>query len=409
MTSQTPSVTTDQVIAFRLRNHGLLDRAPVTELEQVVGACGIQDSPPGSTALALHARTALTPDDLSDAVGTRKSLVTTWAMRGAPFLVPTEDAAVFTTGVLPPTETGRLHLIRGVERDLDRLNLTLDEATGLVREEIRGVLAGRQLTVTELGEEIAPGIAGHLPEDARGVWDSEGPHAAGQPVGEAVVHFVLRILTLDGVICMVPGRGSRFSLVDDWCGAPFPTVEPTAARAELLRRYLHCYGPSTRADFASWLGVTATDAKAWWNLLTDDLTEVDHAGRRSWALTTDLDGLLGDATFPGDAVRFLPPRDPYMQCRDRGTLVAKEYHRRVWAPVGAPGTILVGGRIAGVWRPKKSGTSLTVRVSPFRSLPPSTVEALAQEAESLGPFRGADRVTLAVRTPGAAATTASSA
>lgn len=396
MTSQTPSVTTDQVIAFRLRNHGLLDRAPVTELAQAVGTCGIQDSPPGSAALALHARVDLTPEDLSAAVSTQKSLVTTWSMRGAPFLIPTRDAAVFTTGVLPPTEAGRLHLIRGVERDLDQLSLTLDRATALVREEIHDVLAGRQLTVTELGGEIAPRVAGHLPEAARDVWDSEGPHAAGQPVGEAVVHFVLRILTLEGVICIVPGRGSRFSLVDEWCGAPFPTMEPTAARTELLRRYLHCDGPSTRSDFAAWQGVTATDAKAWWDLLADELTELDHAGRRAWALTTDVDDLLGDASFPGDAVRFLPPRDPYTQCRDRETLVAKEHHRTVWAPVGAPGTILVGGRIAGVWRPKKSGRSLTVTVSPFSPLSPSTVEALEQEAESLGPYRGVDRVVLTV-------------
>lgn len=399
MTSQTPSVTTDQVIAFRLRNHGLLERAPLTELGHVVGACGLQDSPPGSAALALNARTDLTPEDLSAAVSTRKSLVTTWSMRGAPFLIPTEDAAVFTTGVLPPTGEGRLHLIRGVEQALDRLSLTLDEATGLVRDEIRDVLTGRQLTVTELGEQIAPRISGHLPDTARDVWNSEGPHAAGQPVGEAVAHFVLRILTLEGVLCIVPGKGSRFSLVDDWCGAPFPTMGPSAARAELLRRYLHSYGPSTRSDFAAWLGVTATDAKAWWDPVAEDLTEVDQAGRRAWILTADLDDLLGDALFPADAVRLLPPHDPYTQCRDRETVVAKEHHRTVWAPVGAPGTILVNGRVTGVWRPRKSGRSLTVTISPFSSLPPSTVTALEEEAESLGPFRGVDRVTLTVRTP----------
>jgi hypothetical protein len=399
VTSQIPSVTTDQVIAFRLRGQGLLDRAPLTDLERVVGACGLQDSPPGSAALALNARTDLAPDDLADAVCTRKSLVTTWAMRGAPFLIPARDAAVFTTGVLPPTEEGRLHLIRGVGQSLDRLSLALDEATGLVRDEIRDVLTGRQLTVTELGEEIAPLIAGHLPDAARGVWESEGPHAAGQPVGEAVVHFVLRILTLDGVLCIVPGEGSRFSLVEDWCGTPFPTMEPSAARTELLRRYLHSYGPSTRSDFAAWLGVTATDAKSWWDPVAEDLTEVDQAGRRAWVLTADLEDLRGDASFPDDAVRLLPPHDPYTQCRDRETIVEKEHHRTVWAPVGAPGTVLVDGHVAGVWRPKKSGRSLTLTVSPFSSLPPSTVTALEEEAVGLGPFRGVDRVALTVRTP----------
>lgn len=399
-----PHVTTDQVIAFRLRNHGLLDRAPLADLERVAGACGIQDSPPGSAALALNARVDITPDDLSTAVSSRKSLVTTWAMRGAPFLIPVEDAAVFTTGVLPPTEEGRLHLIRGVEQSLDRLSLTLDEATDLVREEIVDVLGGRQLTVTELGEEIAPRIAGKLSDTARDVWESEGPHAAGQPVGEAVVHFVLRILTLEGVVCIVPGRGSRFSLVDDWCGRPFPTVEPATARAELLRRYLHCYGPSTRAEFAAWLGVTATDAKAWWDPMTDDLTEVDQAGRRAWILTSDLEDLRGDASFPEDSARLLPPRDPCTQCRDRETIVTEEHHRKVWAPVGAPGTVLVDGHIAGVWRPKKSGKSLTLNVSPFSSLSASALDILEQEAVRLGPFRGAERVTVDLNQPAGGST-----
>lgn len=401
-----PHVTADQVISFRLRSHHLIDRAPLDDLPPVAGACGIQDSPPGSAALALNARTEITPAVLTDHLD-RHTVVTTWAMRGAPLLVPVEDAAVFTTGVLPPTQAGRLHLIRGVEQSLTRLSMGLDEVTDLVRVEVSGVLTGRLLTVNELGEEVAPRVAARLPDATREVWDSEGPHAKGQPVGEAVVHFVLRLLTLEGLVCLAPstgtasGRGGRFTLVQELTGGPFPPMDPEAARAKLLRRYLHCYGPSTRADFAAWLGVTATDARAWWDLLTADSgegTEVTVDGRRAWCLSTDLPTLTADTDLPGTPgsphVRFLPPHDPYVQGRDRTTLVEKSRHRDVWKTVGAPGTVLLDGRIAATWRPKTSGRTLTVTISPFTPLSDTARAAFRNEADRLGPFRGADRVSV---------------
>lgn len=124
----------DNVIAFRLARHGLLQRDGGEDLEDAVARCGLQNSPPGSAALALNARIdGLAPEILDKELTERKSLVLTWAMRGAPFLIPVSDAAVFTTGVLPPTETGRLHLIRGVEHALTELSLGLNEVTDLIR------------------------------------------------------------------------------------------------------------------------------------------------------------------------------------------------------------------------------------------------------------------------------------
>lgn len=333
----------DQVITFRLARHGLLQRTGSEELEQTVARCGLQNSPPGSAALALTARIdGLTPEALDAELTERKSLVLTWAMRGAPFLVPVSDAAVFTTGVLPPTETGRLHLIRGVEHALTELSLGLDEVTDLIRPDVRAALTGRHLDVTEIGEVVAPRTAERLSGPARQTWLAEGPYAAGQPLGEGVVHFVLRLLALEGLICIVPATGgSPFALVEEWFGGPFATMDPELARAELLRRYLRSYGPSTRAEFAAWLGVTAGDAKAWWEPLADGLTEVtvdqpDGSTRRAWIIAEDAALLEQAPALPGaggtaDAseVRFLPVSDPYTQCRDRETIVAKEHHRSV--------------------------------------------------------------------------------
>ena len=380
------------VIAFRLGAHYLTERLGENGLLDAAGRCGIQNSPPGSALLALHARVRnLTQEQLADAVAEEKSLLQTWCMRGSPFYFPASDAPVFTTGVLPPTDEAMRHFIFGVEPALDRLDMSLTGTVELTGAEIGDVLSGRQLAINELGAEIAERIARELPKKQRDIWEEEGPFAPGQPLGEGVVHFCIRILTLRRVVCFAPRAGNKapFVLVDEWLGHPIPDIDPEAARAELLRRYLRCYGPSTRGDFAAWTGIYAGDTDPWWSLVEDELTQVEFGGK-SWILTEDLDALRS-APMP-KGVRLLPPRDPYTQMRDRETIVDKKYHREVWKAVGEPGTVLAGGKITGTWRPRKSGRKLTITMRTFGSLPDRDKKSLQDEAEQVAPLRGASSV-----------------
>ncbi|WP_275004359.1 winged helix DNA-binding domain-containing protein [Promicromonospora iranensis] len=388
------TVSRGDVVAFRLGAHHLVERQRTDALLDVAGRCAVQDSPPGSALQALRARVRdVTPELADRAVAEQKSLLQTWSMRGAPYWFPTADAAVFTAGVLPTSEGARRHLVLGVEQALETLGLSLSEAVELTRAEIRGVLSGRRLAINELGAELARRVADALPAARREAWRSEGPYAANQPLGEGVVHFCLRILTLEGVVCFAPRAGNKapFVLVDEWLGHPLPETDPEAARAELLHRYLRCYGPSTRKDFAAWLGVAASDVDPWWRLVEDDLTEVDLDGP-AWLRSADLDTLRSSAMPTG--VRLLPPRDPYTQLRDRETLVDRKYHREVWKTAGDPGTVLVDGEIAGTWRPRKKGHGLILTVTTFRPLPAGRKKLVRDEAEQLAPLRGASSVTV---------------
>ncbi|MEV0606159.1 winged helix DNA-binding domain-containing protein [Polymorphospora rubra] len=385
-------VSRDDVIAFRLHAQHLTERLGELGLVDAAGACGVQNSPPGSALLALHARVRnLLPDRVDEAVAGDKSLMQSWCMRGSPFCFPTADAPVFTTGVLPPTEEAMRQFILGAGPAVDKLGLGLTETVDLTGAEIGDVLRGRQLAIDELGAELAERIARRLSKKQREIWEQEGPHAAGQPLGEAVVHFCVRILTLRQAVCFAPREGNKapFVLVDEWLGNPIPDTGPEAARAELLRRYLRCYGPSTRADFAAWLGVRAGDAAPWWTLVEDEMTPVEF-GRKTWILAEDLDALRSPPTPKG--VRLLPPRDPYTQLRDRETIIDKQRHRDVWKPVGDPGTALADGRIIGIWRPRKNGRKLTVTLKTFDALPARTKKPLQAEAEQVATLRGAASV-----------------
>lgn len=385
-------VSNNEVIAFRLGMHHLGERLGDGGLLDAAGRCGVQNSPPGSALLALHARVHGVTRELVDrALGEEKTLLHTWCMRGAPFYIPAADAPVFTTGVLPPTEETARHFIPGVVPAVDRLGMSLTEAVELTGAGIRDVLSGRRLAIGELGAELAERIARKLPQNQRAIWQEEGPYAPGQPLGEAVVHFCIRILTLQRVVCFAPRAGNKapFVLADEWLGHPIPAIDQEAARAELLRRYLHSYGPSTRADFAAWLGIRAGDTEPWWSPVAGELTQVE-AGRTSWILTEDLAALRSQSMPEG--VRLLPPRDPYSQLRDRNTIVDRKFHREVWKMIGDPGTVLAGGRIAGTWRPRRSGRRLIIAVKTFEPMPGRIKEGVQDEAEQIAPLRDASSV-----------------
>ncbi|WGY03990.1 winged helix DNA-binding domain-containing protein [Nocardioides sp. QY071] len=383
------TVSTDEVIGFRLNAHHLMHRVASGQLLTVAGRCGLQNSPPGSALLALHARVRdVTEELMHTAVADDKSLLQTWSMRGAPFLFPTRDTPLFTTGVLPPTETALGHFLPGLAQATAKLTLSIDQAVEMCGAEIGSVLSGRQLAITELGEELAARVGPRLTPSQRVVWEGEGPFAPRQSLGEGIVHFCIRVLTLQQVVCFAArgGNKAQFVLVEEWLGQQVPDLAPGTARAELLRRYLRCYGPSTRADFAAWMGVNAGDIGPWWDPLQDELTPVGHAGR-SWILTEDLDALT-TAPRP-EGVRMLPPRDPYTQLRDRETILDKKHHQQVWRSVGEPGAILADGRIVGTWRPRKSGRKLTITIESFDTLRTSDKKLLHHEATQIATLRGA--------------------
>jgi Winged helix DNA-binding domain len=191
---------------------------------------------------------------------------------------------------------------------------------------------------------------------------------------------------------LAPRTGKQAVLVrtDQWLGAARPVDDdPDLARAELVRRYLRCYGPSTSDHLAQWAGIGPADARRSWRLVESELAEVAVEGDgRAFLLGVDTARLAVPPAAAG--VRLLPPSDPCLALRDRETLLAdRALQRRVWRAIGSPGVVLVDGRVAGIWRPRKRGRRLAVTVEPFVRLPRPTRDAIHAEAERATPYRGA--------------------
>jgi hypothetical protein len=379
----------EQALAFRLASHHLAVRLPPGSLLAAAGACGIQDSPPGSTALALHARVSrLQPEDVARTLADR-TLLMAMSFRGAPLIFPTADADVFTAGVLPDDEESLRFFIQGARPGLDKVGMSATELVDLTATAMVTALDGRALTKDELGVEIGNRITVQLDAGRRTAWQSASLYVPGQFLGESLARFAMYAVSLQGLFCYVPRQENkaRFVRMDQWLGAMLPAADPSKARAELVRRYLRCYGPSTPEHFAQWAGISPTQASRAWALVGDELTGVDFDGKSAWLLRDDATRFMSPRTPAG--VRFLPPHEPLLQMRDRETLVPdKSWHRKLWRTVGNPGILLAEGNAVAAWRSRKSGKRMDITIEQFETIPQALRPEIEAEAATLAPYGG---------------------
>lgn len=321
----TLTLTRTQILAYRRGVQALDERLPPgpTSLRRAAWA-GLQDSMPRAALLSIHARVQATePSTWED-----PSLVQVWGPRFSAFVVAAPDVAVFTLGRLPDDAAGR--------------RLAYDLAARL-----HSFLDGRRMAYGEVGRAL-----GEPPNRFR--------YAA--PTGRVLIRW----------------DGARQPTI--WTVPP-PDVDPRDANLELVRRYLHVFGPTTPAAFSEWAGIRPARGRAAFDALARSLTAVRTPIGEAWILTNDEPAFRAPAR-PSVAARLLPSGDAYflLQGRDRELLVSDADRRgQLWTSRVWPGAVLVAGEIAGTWR--RAGPTLSIQ--PWRRLPPVERDAVEAEAASL--------------------------
>jgi Winged helix DNA-binding domain len=324
MPSSPLELTRAQILAFRRRVGALEERLPrgARSLRQAAWA-GLQDSMPRAALLSIHARV----EGAHSSSWEDPALVQVWGPRFSVFVVPARDHAIFTLARLPDDEPGR----RRAE-DLAAL--------------LQGFLRGRRMT----DREVARGIG----------------------VGNR-----MRYATATGTL-LIRWEGARAPLV--WT-VPRPGIDPAEARRELARRYLHVYGPTTPASFATWAGIGADQGRATFDALRRSLVGVRTPIGDAWILARD-EPAIRDPAAPSTAARLLPSGDAYwlLQGRDRELLVPEAAQRaELWTPRVWPGAVLVAGEIVGTWRRARE----KLAIDPWRRLSHAERAGVEAEAQSL--------------------------
>ena len=311
-----------------------------------------------------------------------------WSLRSAPYITPVADYPVFTTGISPTTEAECLFLMRGAAEHLRRFGLTATRAVELTMGAIQAVFApGVRLTKDELGIRLANQVRQYLPTSQQEAWD-EPDGMRKNTYGQSIVRYALSVVSLSGILCTVPlpdVRAAGYTLTENWLGYPPPDMDSAQARAELVRRFVHYFGPCDSKGFARWAGVSPEYSQYSWSLISSELIPASVNNRQKWLLAANLDSI--QTAQPAQGVHLLPPHDPYLSAPDKDILVPEQSLRRqIWRTVGSPGVVLSHGEIAGVWRPNKRGTELTLEVMIFTSsgqLDRTSIELAAQRMASL--------------------------
>lgn len=142
-------------------------------------------------------------------------------------------------------------------------------------------------------------------------------------------------------------------------------ADTTAARAELVRRYLRAFGPASRADISAWSGMPVRDFLPALETLEPLRRFRDENGRELLDLPR-APLLDGDARVP---VRFMPKWDNVLLgFDDRRRMLSDEHRRTVVLKNGdvAP-TVLVDGVVAGIWRVERSRVEIEWLAKPRRT------------------------------------------
>lgn len=383
-------VTRKQIRGFRLRSHHLDRRLPGGSLEEAAGACGLQNSPPGAWETALFLRVeGCTRPELERALYGDKTLLQAWSFRGVPAVFPTGDAEVFLSPLAAlPGEEPWIYT-RGITAALDFVGMDLDALLPLAERACRWLEGHTVQSKEALDRALADLVEEELPPEKRAAW--RAPSMYGSPdkqtVGGAAVSFLLRPCAFRGLVVFGEREGNTpaFTSPARWLGRP---LEPLpGGRRELVRRFLHCYGPSTPALFQDWLGCSPRQARRLWNGISEELLPVETEDGRRWLLACDADSLqAGEA---GDSLLLLGPHDPYLDLRDKAVILEdKARQRAVWRTVSNPGAILRGGRVTGIWTAKAAGQRLDVALSLWEQADAAGLGRLKEQAEEYAAFRG---------------------
>ena len=304
---------------LRTRSQCLVSPA-VSALESVTCVVGVQAQDSTAAALNIRARSGC-PDAtaIDTMIGTSRSIVRTWAMRGTLHTLAAGDVR-WLVMLLGPRFTAKYRSARLALGLTDHL---LERAVDALPEVLRSSAPiTRAALVQRLGEA---GI-------------NIGPQ------GQAPAHLVVAA-SLRGILCCgpdAPNGKSTYVLLDEWI--PRQKSRPKDPLGELAKRYLAGHGPASVRDFAAWSGLPAAEARDAIERVAADFEEAQVHGERVWFRTTT----GSDARV----VRLVGGFDSYLLAyRQREFAVDQRHSARVQPGGGIiRPLVLVDGRIEGAWR-----------------------------------------------------------
>jgi Winged helix DNA-binding domain len=327
--------------------------AVISTIEHLVG---LQAQAPFPPYYGLWSRLGgFRPEDLA-ALITDRSVVRIALMRGTIHLVSARDCLPLRRQLQPVLERG----LRGTfGRQLAGVDPGALAAAG------RELVESAPMTFSQLGEALAERWPGHPPA------------ALAQGV-RALVPLV-----------QVPPRAvwgragqSRHTSAEHWLGQQAREAGgPPESPARLVTRYLAAFGPATARDVAAWSGLTGL-RPVLEELRPSLVTFADEQGGELFDLPS-APRPAGDVPAP---VRLVAEFDNLVLSHaDRSRVVSAENLKRFYTINGIfPGSVLIDGFVAGLWRLANRNGAATLTIELFG--PEHDLDPVVGEAERMLTF-----------------------
>ncbi len=331
-------MTNSDIRQHRLCNQGIHTVRSETPRDVVarLGAVQAQDFPGALWSIGLRLP-GCTIDEIERAIA-EKAIVRSWSLRGTLHIVAAEDLEWILALTAP----------RIIARSARRYReLNLDEEIFAKSDNVlsRALRGGRQLMRAEVNDALR--------------------EAGINPDGQRSYHILNR-LGLERRICFgsMRGRQHTFVLFDEWQPRSRELTHDEAL-AELALRYFSSRGPATLQDFVWWSGLTVRDARTAIAAVEAELNEISINEKR----------YLGPpGTSPPlknrPSIDLLPGFDEYLLgYKDRTAAIDTAHAKKVASSNGMfRPTILVEGRVVGLWKSTFQKDALHVTLKPFRQL-----------------------------------------
>ena len=351
----------EQIHAFRLRRHHLLDRSAKDLVTICRDVCGVQAQIMSAAQLQLWARNhAITPEMVNDALWKTRSLVKTSLMRQTLHLVPADEFPLY----IAAHRSARAKAVLSI---MARCKITREEAdalSALILEELKTGPAPRAAITAAVRPKVSKRLR---------VWMDK-------------VWSIVRLPVIEGLVCYGPGEGNQATFIrtEHWLPAQSRVdeakVDAVQAQKELLCKYLRAYGPATLKDFAHWSLISMAEVKALRPLVDEQVADYDGV----LVLREDVKALQS-ASFSQSSVHLLPYFDVYLLAhRFKEHFLKPQFYKRVYRNQGwiSP-VVLTDGQIAGVWNYKLSRKALEIDIELFARVDSRTRKQIKDRAAEL--------------------------
>lgn len=209
------------------------------------------------------------------------------------------------------------------------------------------------------------------------------------------VSIVLRVLTQMGIVISekAPGtlnitKSNRYALLKEkYPKLNLGSIKKEEAKILLVKYYIKAFGPVTEEDIVWWTGLNMTEIRGALAKIQKELSHVKIRGfkRMYLMLKEDYKTFLEFKPLSMRSAVLLPFEDPYTKgykIRDR--LIDPSLEKKVYVGGGVQPTILLDGKIIGIWNREIEGGRGPIKLNIFSPIGKDIERRFVEKAKAIG-------------------------